>query len=434
MATWLNDLVNYVDDRKNNNVLCPTVQSLRDLIESKAEIQKLASGMWEEAPIIYTEDKDFLSKKLVRDYNHMLQLLNVVVQEVAPSWCSIGLTSGLVGAPFATILQWAMGTESGFAFFRRTDVNEKFKLLMNTWRDDVLMTAKSQYVLTSGKNGWLSKDAMAVLERESNQIGEELRFDELFKCDPISDPVHWKFKTWDEFFVREFRDIDKLRPVAYADNPEWIVNPCEYRPYAVKTNVKEKDQFWIKGHNYSVSDMMDNHDFVPQFVGGTVYQAFLSPFSYHRWASPVSGKVVAAKVVDGDYFSEPPSKVYEGPKNYDLWPSDRAQAYLSHVATRAVLFIEAPQPVGLMCVVFIGMADVSSCDIVEKFSRNLPQPVKKGDEIGMFHHGGSSCALIFRKGVKLDFVPEAMPTASPTNRPVRGALARVRVDQGCQIS
>lgn len=40
--------------------------------------------------------------------------------------------------------------------------------------------------------------------------------------------------------------------------------------------------------------MLAHDKLAEQFVGGTVYQAFLSALSYHRWHSPVSGKIVKA--------------------------------------------------------------------------------------------------------------------------------------------
>ena len=41
-----------------------------------------------------------------------------------------------------------------------------------------------------------------------------------------------------------------------------------------------------------------------QFAGGTVYQAFLSATSYHRWHIPVPGTIARARVLDGTYYSE----------------------------------------------------------------------------------------------------------------------------------
>ena len=54
------------------------------------------------------------------------------------------------------------------------------------------------------------------------------------------------------------------------------------------------------------------------------------------------------------------------------------------------MFIEADNPdIGLMCMIAIGMAEVSTCDMTVKEG----QHVKKGDQMGMFHFGVSNfCA------------------------------------------
>lgn len=69
------------------------------------------------------------------------------------------------------------------------------------------------------------------------------------------------------------------------------------------------------------------------------------------------------------------------------------------------------------------MAEVSSCEIGKKFQGGLPVAVEKGEEIGMFHHGGSSHCLLFEKGVKLAWVSEASPETATRNIPIRSALA-----------
>ena len=51
------------------------------------------------------------------------------------------------------------------------------------------------------------------------------------------------------------------------------------------------------------SSMLDNATLAPQFDGGTVYQAFLSALSYHRWHSPVSGTIVSTRRIDGSCYA-----------------------------------------------------------------------------------------------------------------------------------
>ncbi len=224
-------------------------------------------------------------------------------------------------------------------------------------------------------------------------------FIKTFHCDP--EKPHYGFTSWDEFFTREFRD--GLRPVYKPDDESVIVNACESAPYRIaeKDEVKLRNTFWIKGQPYSLQHMLDGNDRADEFVGGTVYQAFLSAKSFHRWNSPVSGTIVSTKVIDGTYYSETPTAGYDSAA-----PND-SQGYISEVATRALLFIQADNPaIGLMTILFIGMAEVSSCDI----SVYEGQHVTKGQPLGMFHFGGSSHCLLFRKGVDVTFhLPDDNP-------------------------
>lgn len=167
--------------------------------------------------------------------------------------------------------------------------------------------------------------------------------------------------------------------------------------------------------------MLAHDELSENFAGGTVYQAFLSALSYHRWHSPVSGKIVKAYVQDGTYFSEP---LFEGLGDPNAVSIDAGgiavgQGYLTALATRAIILIEADNPaIGLMAFIGVGMDEVSTCDITVKEG----QHVKKGDQTGMFHFGGSSHCLLFRKHVKVDEFPQP---GRKENVPVRSKVARV---------
>ena len=90
-------------------------------------------------------------------------------------------------------------------------------------------------------------------------------------------------------------------------------------------------------------------------------------------------------------------------------------------ATRALIFIEADNPrIGLMCVLAVGMAEVSSCQITAYEG----QHVAKGDPIGMFHYGGSTHCLIFRPEVHLEFDHHGQkPGLGASNIPVNARIA-----------
>lgn len=358
----------------------------------------LFNQMFEQVPRRPPFDKDPGGRRQVRTYHHLLQLLNTIMTH-APEFNE----SALVGCPINAILDWTMGTAAGFAAFLNERVNAQLKLVLNSW-GRYLCSRESAYVLSQHPHkGWFGAAAQKAMPD----------FDREFKCDPGE--IHHGFKSWDDFFTREFRP--GVRPVAQPDDDAVVVNMCESAPYRIARDVKLHDRFWIKSQPYSIAHMLANDSLASRFAGGTVYQAYLSPLSYHRWHSPVNGKIVKAYVKDGTYYSEAPSEGFdpEGP--------NESQAYITEVATRAIIFIEADaENIGLMCVLAVGMAEVSTCEMTVYPGRH----VDKGEQIGMFHFGGSTHCLIFRPGVNLDFdLHGQKPGLHSQNIPVNYRIATV---------
>ena len=168
---------------------------------------------------------------------------------------------------------------------------------------------------------------------------------------------------------------------------------------------------------------MLNHDpLAESFAGGTVYQGFLSSLAYHRWHAPVSGIVRRAVAVDGTYASLPTFDTIAVTHNeaLDDLRIDFATGYISALATRAIIIIEADnKDLGYVAFIAVGMDEVSTCEITIKDG----QRVNKGDEMGMFHFGGSTHCLLFQKGVHVEDFPSLNKT---DNVPVRGQLAVVK--------
>ncbi len=370
---WMRDLIAEVEaeDKK----LLPVVEEFKDFIEGDPEIYMMFNQMFDQVPHKAPYNNDPAGQSQVRDYHHMLQLLNQLMTK-APEFNK----SGLVGFPINAILDWPMGTPAGLTAFLNDDVNRHLKNILNEWAQ-FLGSPDSRYVLNDDPHkGWFGKDAKEAMPT----------FVEDFKCDPKL--PYYGFTSWDNFFTREFRE--GRRPVASPNDDAVIVNACESAPYRIARGIRHHDKFWIKAQPYSLEHMLAGDPLARQFVGGTVYQAFLSALAYHRWHSPVSGKIVKTQVVDGSYYAEALSE------GFDPSGPNESQAFITEVATRALIFIQADNPdIGLMCVMFVGMAEVSTCDITVYEG----QHVNKGDQLGMFHFGGSTHCLIFRPEVKLEF-------------------------------
>ena len=52
---------------------------------------------------------------------------------------------------------------------------------------------------------------------------------------------------------------------------------CQSTPFNVRTEVKRRDEFWLKTRPYSLQDLLAvDDDILDEFVSGTLCQAFLS--------------------------------------------------------------------------------------------------------------------------------------------------------------
>ena len=134
--------------------------------------------------------------------------------------------------------------------------------------------------------------------------------------------------------------------------------------------------------------MLNGSEFTGRFVGGDVFQSFLSGADYHRWHAPIDGVVRSAERVPGLMFSDAESA------GADPTAATYSQGYEASVNTRGLVFIENPK-LGMVSVIPIGITEISSVTISVKAG----QEVRKGAELGYFSYGGSSLAIAFEKGM-----------------------------------
>jgi len=419
LTNWIERKV--IQANASDKPLHPAIQKLKDLIESDPILYMCFTGMYDDIPQGYNAP--------IKNFETMFNVMNEIISE-SISYSVIEDNIGLVGFPINAILDWAMGTQGGYLAFTNEKVNENLYNILEVWKK-FLGSSDSRYVLVEGEIphqetyytnpiGWFSPAALEALAAADPLRGKvkspqeaKANFIYNFKCNPKAD--YWGFKSWDDFFIREFNT--GVRPVESPADDNVIVNACESAPYNCQT-AKTRDKFWMKGQPYSLYDIMAHDPLSLKFKdNSTVYQAFLCAKSYHRWHSPVNGTIVKAFNVKGTYYAEAPVAGFD-----PAGPND-SQGYIAEVAARAVIFIEADNKnIGLMCFVAIGMAEVSSCDIYVKKG----QHVKKGDPLGTFHFGGSTHCLIFNENVKLKFdYHNQTPGLSTSNIPLSAKIATV---------
>jgi phosphatidylserine decarboxylase len=395
LERWLSRLVDRAASRGDDVTLHPVLVRFQELIARDALVRMQLERMLEEEP----QGKPY-SRRHVQSVDQLLRLLDEVLR-MAPEFSE----DSMVITPVAAVLDWAMGTPSGFAAFRNPTVNAMLKEVLTAWCA-FLDSPDSLYVLDDSPAGWRGEAARTAIGIDQ------------YEHDP--DDEHWGFTSWNDFFTRRFREGE--RPVASPDDDKVIVSACESTPYAISRDVARRDRFWVKSQSYSLQDMLADDPSVDAFVGGTVYQAYLSATDYHRWHAPVGGTVVRAFTVDGTYYSDADSEGAQA-----AVPQE-SQGYMAHVAARAVIVIDADDPaIGLVAFVPVGMADVSSCLIDEAVVPG--KHVTKGQEVGRFQFGGSTHCLVFRPGVIADIDFQAVPQPHDPQAPlvrVRSRIATAR--------
>lgn len=415
-AEWVAKIAAEADDSKAE--LHPVLKEFQSTIENDPILFMLFTRMFHEVP----ESRDPTGRPEVKDFHHMLRAFNVVLS-MGPPWAyTTAGQKGAIGAPITAIINWPMGTTAGREAFLNPIVNQQIKNVLNAW-GAYLVSPASASVLSADSNGWLCKQAkktmaeVATIHTHSKHPVRE--FEHMFVCDPTKPNLG--YTSWDDFFTRRF--ADHVRPIPTSTkNEALILSACESAPYRIAHNVQARTKFWVKAQPYSLVDMLADGPYTDKFVNGTVYQAYLSALSYHRWHAPVSGTVVKMEHIPGTYFAEnyrEPSDPHDpvGPIGHVLRQS---QGYISEVAARMVLYIQADdERIGLVAAMFVGMVEVSSCEATVKEG----QHVDAGDEIGKFHYGGSSFCLLFEGGKQLDFVKEARDFSGRKNVPVNSRLA-----------
>jgi phosphatidylserine decarboxylase len=363
----------------------PSVQELANLIDSDAIVRMYVTRMIEEVPLI---------NRQIKSVAELLDALNYIIQRSPEFHCPPAASTAF---PMSNLFVYMMFTPSGEAAFRNFTFNAAIRKILQEWCK-FLDSLASRYVLNTGTNGWLSPCAYKVNELQ-------------FFLIPDKKVPYWGFKSYNDYFHRQINLL--YRPIQGQSDSKVIVSANDGTVYNIQRNVKKTDTFWIKSQPYSLSDMLNGSTYTNSFVGGDVFQAFLSGANYHRWRSPVSGTIKEARIVNGLMFSELHSE------GFDPDAGTLSQGFEASVNTRGLVFIDSDdKKVGMVCVIPIGITEISSVTLGATIKPG--KHVNKGDELGKFSYGGSTLCLVFQPGVIKEFI-----TQNPTAKLKIGDLINV---------
>ncbi|KAK7051342.1 hypothetical protein VNI00_004842 [Paramarasmius palmivorus] len=366
--------------------LLVSVKAFKDFIESDATVYLEFVRMFE----------GISTQEIPSNPDQLCIFLNEIFRQ-APNF-------GSLGPPMYMAMAKIMDTQGGFSAFTKEKLNWHFKQMLNSW-ETFLLSKDSCEVLHQEDGGWLSPDAQKAMMAE---FEEGRTFAQVFICSP--DEPYYGYTSYEDFFVRRFREPHIDRPIDKLDNLQLISAACESVLYAIQTDVQREDPLWIKDEAYSLVHLLAGDESVDSFVGGTVIQSFLNTTGYHRWHAPVTGKIVKIVDIPGTYFAQSPDHIGKVPGDGEPPVYLQSLRFFSNCATRQLIFIQAKNAsIGLMCFVAIGMTEISTCQATVYEG----QEVNRGDELGMFHFGGSSSAMVFNKGANIQVDGESTEPGTP---------------------
>ena len=171
-----------------------------------------------------------------------------------------------------------------------------------------------------------------------------------------------RYFTFNEFFYRQLKP--SARPIDNPDDPCGIVSAADCR-LILFDSIGESKRIWIKGHHFSLRSLLDDEKLAEEFEGGSIAVFRLAPVDYHRFHSPISGRVGDhMKQIPGTYYTVNPIAIKE---NLDVLTMNQ----------RTVMTIESDCFERIVFVA-IGALLVGSVNLTVK----KQQAVAKGDELG----------------------------------------------------
>lgn len=251
------------------------------------------------------------------------------------------------------------------------------------------------------------------------------------------------YKTYNEWFSRTFKDIERQRPTAQPDDPRVIVFPAESTfvgQWSISTAVGEpmpaEPSIVVKHIEWPIPELLKDSSYGRDFEGGIFVHSFLNIFDYHRQHAPATGRIIEAKFIPGQVYLEvklrqldPDGQAEEDSAlAYAVIPPRHLEAQdqtgFQFVQCRGLFILQTA--IGKIAVLPMGMAQVSSVAFVKPGSeallrlsaeerqclsyeeqvalinQKLQQEVvgkwvQKGDMISSFLFGGSDIVMLFER-------------------------------------
>lgn len=194
------------------------------------------------------------------------------------------------------------------------------------------------------------------------------------------------FPSFDAFFTRQ------LKPGARTLSSDALVSPADGM-LSSQGVVDAGARIFVKGQPYDVGELVGDPRDAARYAGGEFAVVYLAPRDYHRVHSPVDGNITLVRGLPGDLY----------PVN-SIGERHIPQLFVRN--QRAAIVIDTPG-LGRVTVVMVGAVIVGRITVSVLGGPDVPPgmhplepavPVRKGDEVGIFHLG-STVVLLLEPGL-----------------------------------
>jgi phosphatidylserine decarboxylase precursor len=185
--------------------------------------------------------------------------------------------------------------------------------------------------------------------------------------------------TFNQFFARQVKP--GRRPVDGLCDDHIVVSPAD-SVYQGQWTIHDDSTITAKGLSWSVIDLLAGSPDQERFRGGVFTHSFLDINDYHRFHVPVAGVIKEARKIPGNATMDVVKDAHGTLQIVDGTGYQFTQ-------DRGLIVMDSP--LGLVAVLPIGMAQVSSVNLTAEVGAVLP----KGAEFGFFAFGGSDIVMLF---------------------------------------
>ena len=202
------------------------------------------------------------------------------------------------------------------------------------------------------------------------------------------------WKTFNQMFARNTKP--GYRPIAAIDDPTVLVSPAD-STFDGQWEVNTNSHVNIKGLDWRIEELLEGSPYKDEFQGGIWTHSFLNTTDYHRQHAPIMGRVLESREIQGCVYLEVSAEPIPGDPNgkkrvvmkrqFDI-PDTPGYQFMQ---TRGLVVLDSP--IGLVAVLPMGMAQVSSIIMTAEVGRTL----HKGEEISYFQFGGSDIVTVYQQ-------------------------------------